>query len=254
MDALVLAGAANNGKLQDISSATNEAFIKVLEKPMLEYILNALRDAENIDKIVVSGPKEEIEKIKSLSYDKVVESGYDILDTIIKGLNSIDTQEEVLIATSDIPLLTSEAIDDFISNTKLYKADVYYPVITKEDTERLSPEAKRTYVPLLEGVFTGGNLAIVRARAISENQDMIRKATQMRKEPLKLCKLLGIKCLLKFLLRKLSIKEIENKLENIMGFKGIGIVSKYPELGMDVDKPDDFRIIEKIMESRLSSP
>ena len=42
VDAVVLAGQANQGALRDVSSATNEALIEVAGRPMLQYVIDAL--------------------------------------------------------------------------------------------------------------------------------------------------------------------------------------------------------------------
>jgi len=49
--------------------------------------------------------------------------------------------------------------------------------------------------------------------------------------------------LLKFLTRSLTIAEAEQKASMLLGrIKGVVVVSKYPEVGVDVDKPDDLAL------------
>ncbi|NLM69130.1 MAG: hypothetical protein GX177_03905, partial [Firmicutes bacterium] len=50
VDAIVLAGAKNDGKLQEVSSCQYEALIKINDKPMLCYVINALKSSAYIGK------------------------------------------------------------------------------------------------------------------------------------------------------------------------------------------------------------
>lgn len=74
---------------------------------------------------------------------------------------------------------------------------------------------------------------------------MIAQAVAMRKNPLKLSRLLGFKFILKLLFNRLSMAEIEERVRLILGFRGVAVVSPYPEVGIDVDKPQDLALVEE---------
>ena len=46
-------------------------------------------------------------------------------------------------------------------------------------------------------------------------------------------------------MRSLTLKEAEAKLSNIFGIKGAVIISPYPEVGIDVDKPGDLLLVRE---------
>ena len=61
-----------------------------------------------------------------------------------------------------------------------------------------------------------------------------------------LCRLLGLKFVIKFLLRSLTLKEAEEKVSRLLGgIKGIVVISQHPEVGVDVDKPGDYELALK---------
>ncbi|HPQ10532.1 MAG TPA: hypothetical protein PLQ98_04325, partial [Bacillota bacterium] len=62
----------------------------------------------------------------------------------------------------------------------------------------------------------------------------------------KIVKLLGLRFLVKFITKSLSIEEIEQRAEEILGFKAKAIISTYPEIGIDVDKPSDLYLMENL--------
>jgi len=52
----------------------------------------------------------------------------------------------------------------------------------------------------------------------------------------------------------LSIKEIEERIEKILHFKGAAIVTPYAEIGIDVDKPSDLDLVERYIASTAQNP
>jgi hypothetical protein len=53
----------------------------------------------------------------------------------------------------------------------------------------------------------------------------------------------------------LEVTEIEARVEEILGMKGAGILSLYPEIGVDVDKPSDLALARALLaeEEKLQS-
>jgi GTP:adenosylcobinamide-phosphate guanylyltransferase len=247
MDAVILAGALNNGTLQRLSTAAYEAEIEIDGRPMLDYIIMALKKVAVIDRIVVAGPERVVSKeSRSLIFQRV-ESGESMIDSLINGLNILNGDSSVLVVTSDIPLLTKEAVEDFLANCKKYNGDVYYSFIAKENCEAKYPGVSRTYVKLREGAFTGGNIALISQKVIRGHIEMLKKAVSMRKKPFQLGALLGWKCLIHLLLGKITIEEIEKRIDQVFKFKAVGVVSIYPEIGIDVDKPSDLILARRIL-------
>ena len=117
------------------------------------------------------------------------------------------------------------------------------PLFPKNLTREI-PSVKRTYFHLAEGVFTGGNMVIIRPQILEGNTGLLEKAIAWRKKPWKLSRLLGMKFILKFVIGHLSITEIENKVAMLTGCKGHFMITNHPEIGFDVDKPSDLKIME----------
>jgi GTP:adenosylcobinamide-phosphate guanylyltransferase len=247
MDAVILAGAPNTGNLQQFSAAQYEAEIEIDGRPMLDYIIMALKEVTVMGRIVVTGPEQVLsEQSRALIY-KRVEAGQSMIDSLVRGLNILGGESAVLVVTSDIPLLTKEAVEDFLANCQKCRGDVYYSFISKENCEARYPGVSRTYVKLQEGTFTGGNIVLISQKVIRDNIDMLKKAVNMRKKPMQLGSLLGWKCLWRLFLGKITIPEIEQRIDKIFNFKAVGVISKYPEIGIDVDKPSDLILARKIL-------
>lgn len=247
IDAVVLAGSPNRGALQGCSSAADEALIKIGRKHMVEYVIDALLAAENVNRIVVAGPKGNLAEIIGPQVS-LVDGGETVIETLQRGLELLKSTGPVLVVCSDIPLLTTAAIEDFITRCCEREADFYYPIISQETVKARYPQAQRTYVSLVEGVFTGGNIMLLKPHVLDRLAEVAVEVVKLRKQPVKLCRLLGLKLLLKFFYYKLSISEIEQKVYELLGITGAAVISDYPEIGVDVDKPADLELVMSKLE------
>lgn len=250
-DAVILAGGKNTSELKKIAPYDNEALIIIGNYPMIYYVYTVLRQTKCIKNIVVSGPKEALRTI--LPRDEnlfFVDGGEDAVESFanaVELLCSKDISEKVLIMPTDIPFITVEAIEDFIKQAEVEEADFYYPVTSKEVNDLKFPGVFRTYVRLKEGIFTGGNLFLIRTQIIEQSLQVAVELVKRRKNPLAMARLFGMGLVIQYLFRKLSIKTAEKRFYKVVGIKGKGIVSAYAEVGVDVDKPSDLELAQKYL-------
>ncbi|WP_110954262.1 NTP transferase domain-containing protein [Anaerosinus massiliensis] len=241
-NAIVLAGGISK-KLSADHAQMYEAFIDIGGKPMLSFILEALQQSKHIAKIIVAGPSNLSDRMPLKQYDiTFAQSGKTILDTVTSGLKASQSSCKTLIVTVDVPFITTEAIDDFIRQCEEKDGDFYYPIIEKQISEVKFPQAKRTYVKLSDGIFTGGNIFLVNPNIVPQCMLVAEKMIKNRKKPWKLASLLGWGTLIRFILGNLSVDAARNRVSEILGVRGVVILSNYPELGMDMDKISDIEL------------
>ncbi len=243
VDAVVLAGAPNQGKLKEVSSEKWEALIPIHKKPMVNYVIEALQNSKGIENLVIVGP-EEIKKYLPPG-TRLVQSGQTLTENVFLGLQALQQRNKVLLVSSDIPLVHPEAIDDFLERCAELECDIYYPLISKEANEQVYPKSVRTYFRLKEGTFTGGNILLASPAAIRESKEIMSLVITQRKKPWKIFRLLGFLFVFKLLTHQLTLREIEKRAGEILGFSGVLMISPYPELGTDVDKPGDLELARK---------
>jgi len=245
VDAVVLAGAPNNGQLQEADGAKWEAAIPIHGKPMVSYVVEAVQNAEHVARTVVVGPLEIKDALpQGITF---VPSGSSLQENISLALDKLDKKNNILLITSDIPLVHAEAIDDFVERCAELPGDVYYALISKEANQQMYPESQRTYFTLKEGCFTGGNVLLASPQAIINSRWVMDQVFSQRKKPWKLVRMLGLVFILKFLTKRLSMGELEKRASSILGYKGVFIITPYPELGTDVDKPSDLALARKAL-------
>jgi GTP:adenosylcobinamide-phosphate guanylyltransferase len=242
-DAIILAGGENSKEMCQHTPQSYEALIDIAGKPMVTFVAEALATSGQVDRIFVLGPTAELASCEFPPGTTICEGGPTIIETIRIGMHHLGHNRPVLVATADIPLLTAEAVRDFLAQCGRVEADLYYPIVPKEVNERSFPGNKRTYVRLREGVFTGGNLFLVTPGIVEQCALVAEKFIAERKHPLVLCRILGWSFVIRFLLGVLCLEDVQQRVAALLGVRGAVVKSPYPELGIDVDKPSDLELV-----------
>lgn len=250
VDVLVLAGGTLPDDLKEYSSGfDNRALLKIGDRYMIEYVIDALSESKNTGKIMVVGMKEPLEKAIGSKVEKVEEAAETMMENLQIGVKYFANSRKLLLATCDTPLLDGAMVDRFLEGCNNERADIYYTLIEKKLNEKKYPATKRTYFQLREGIFTGGNLVLLDPKGLKDNWPLIEKAIAARKSPMKLLSMIGIGFIVAYLLKRLSIGMIENKIFNITGLAGKAVRVIDPEIGIDVDKESDYLLVKKCLEN-----
>jgi len=104
-----------------------------------------------------------------------------------------------------------------------------------------------------EGTFCGGNIAFFKPEVFYQNRKLIKELYDHRKSTWKYAKILGLKFILKFLFKTLTLDEIEKKITKIVGCKSIAALVSYPEIMIDLDKPTDLELIRRYLENKRTA-
>jgi molybdopterin-guanine dinucleotide biosynthesis protein A len=234
--AVVLAGGQADAAFQAAAGVENRALAEIGGRPMAQYVLDALAAARTITRVVLIGDAQ----LAGLGpVTERAEPAGDLFANIERGLHASAGCAAVLLVTADIPFITAEAIDAFVSDGLASGAALCYPAIPRAANEAAFPEMRRTYATVREGTFTGGNTLLVRPDVLLSQAAIIRETYAMRKKPLRLAQLLGPVVIAKFLVRRLRIADAEAAAGRILGAPVRILVTPYASLGADVDKPED---------------
>ena len=245
-DAVILAGSPNTGPLAECSAENYEALIKIGDKPMVRYVVDALLDSKLVNKIAISGP-EELARYFPEDSVVVVETEGTVIGNALKALAAVDNTKPVIISTCDIPLLTAEAVIDFIKLCQGTDAHFFYPIVSMAEASQRYPGVKRTSAKIKEGKFTGGNIFVLNQGLNSRVTAKAQEFVNLRKSPIQLAKLLGFKFVFKLLVGRLAIPELEAKVSEVLGLTVKAVITMFPEIGIDVDKPSDYSIVSAFL-------
>lgn len=114
--ALIMAG----GKGSRFKALQEKPLIKLNGKPVITYVLNSLKQARNIDNIIVSVSEYTPKTTKFLSKLKISiikTPGKDFVYDMAYAIRQLSLKT-VLVIGSDIPLITSKIIDQIIEKYK----------------------------------------------------------------------------------------------------------------------------------------
>lgn len=241
---IILAG---KQPIRDIQDSRNKALIEINGKPMIEYVVEAVRNVRAAGKIAVIGPKEEIENILKGKVWAIIDSNESLFNNVIRGASLLKDDRFVLVTTCDIPMISKEAIEDFISQCERSKADFCYPIVEKEINNEKFPGMERTYVKTKEGIFTGGNLILVNPKIIEKGKCIGERLFKARKNHLRMAWVLGVGLIVKLFAGTLSIEDVEKRFLKVTGINGKAIISAYPELSNDIDKESDLNFARRYL-------
>jgi molybdopterin-guanine dinucleotide biosynthesis protein A len=258
MDAIIIAGGITQPgePLYLFTQGKPKAMLDICGKPMVQWILDALDQAQSIDRVVIAGmgPDEKISGTKLQSC--IPDQGSMIANIragVLKVLELNPGAEHVVVASSDIPAIMPEQIDWVVQTALKTNVDVYYNVITREAMEKKYPASKRSYVHLKDMDVCGGDLNILRASIVNQNDALWEKIIDARKNALKQAALIGYDTLILLLLRQITLAGAIKKVTKRIGLTGQALVCPYAEVGMDVDKPHQLEIIREDLSRRAQS-
>ena len=249
-NAVILAG-GKTPWLQKAVGTNIRALAPLGGRRLVEYIIDALDRSGMIDRIIVAADSSEWEAaVLPQRAELVAVKTASMPETAAAAVAGLPGGGKILFVCDDIPLLTAAAVQDFLRQAETVAADAYYPVIPEADCARAFPGAQRTYVTLPDGRFTGGNLMLIKAAVVARSLDKARDIFARRKKPWELCGWLGFGFVLKFLLHRLTLADVERRASELLEFKGKAIVSHYPEIGMDIDKEEDWQLLQSYFKNR----
>ncbi len=246
IDCVILAGGLNE-ELTAAEGVFNKALLQIGSKEMVRHVLDAYSQVEEIRRLALVGPVKNFLFLQADYSLELVPETDSLLANVLAANTYLQADGPLLISTADIPLLSPAAITDFLRQCAPYDQDFYYPIVTREDCEKKFPGVQRTYVPLREGVFTGGNLFLVNPLKIESSVPLVRKFLEYRKNPLKMVSVLGTGFILRALSKRLTISSLESRFSELLKVKARAIISKYAEISFDVDKPGDLALVRRIL-------
>ncbi len=193
----------------------NKALLDVAGEPIIRHIVEVLLKCDEIDNIVVIGPKEAFEEVIGDLDVRIVQQKRSLAENGWEGfLNTIDEYRQtgrltpeiieayrnkhVLFVSGDIPLISVKEIREFISQCDMEKYD-YVAGATSEEILKLfgprkgRPGIKMATFHLRDGNVRQNNLHMARPFVLLESIDLVLKAYEYRyqREPFYIIRSLG---------------------------------------------------------------
>lgn len=245
VDTVLLAGSVNRIPLFPGDKPGRKALVKLLDKPLIAYVLDALHQAEGIGRVFVVGAPEVVEYASQWERVSGVPDGHQLLRNAWRGLRAATT-DRVLFCNPDQPLLRTEMVEDFLQRALPTEGDLISSWIRHED---LGPyvEGEHKFAKFGDGKYAHGNLFLVRKDMpdMDRIRERLDRIYQARKNNVKFAWALGPSLFGRFLVSLLrgSMPSLDETLE--IGGKKFGVnlksvICPYPEIALDIDEPEDY--------------
>jgi molybdopterin-guanine dinucleotide biosynthesis protein A len=251
--AIVLAGGPSDELSALAPGAPNKAFVPVAGKTLARRTLEALRSTPRVGTIVAVAPHVPPALLELALADEIRPDGVTMSQSLRTGLRGFAAAELVLVAASDLPMLTRPAIEEFLDIAEARGADITYACVERSLHERRFPEMPHTWARLREGTFCGGGLVAMRPRAFEPLDRFLGKLGAARKNPLRLASIFGYEALARYALRQLSIADVERRAATLLGVWAAAAICSHPEIAVNVDRVSDIAIVERALARASSS-
>ena len=246
MPAVVLAGGAAKPEFAARTGVPHRALLRIGESTMMERVVAGLRSAGVVGEVAV------ITDLQTPPGTVRIGDQGSFQANLFAGVEWAGEAPHVLVSTCDIPFVTGEAIADFVESALAADADLVYSAALVERCQARFPGIRRTAVRLREGALTGGNVVLARPDFMLRHRDRIVGAYGARKSPWRLAAMFGPRMLVRLALNLtvrpglVSVSELESAAGRALGGRVRAVITDFPELATDIDRPEDAEALWKL--------
>lgn len=259
--ALVLAGSRGTGcPVAALGNVSHKALLPVHGKPMVERVVETLASLKEISRIAIV--IEDPDLLRELpGLEPFFAKG--ILQTLaakpspaqsaLYGFEQLGAAREgpILMTTADNCLLTPDILTHFLKALK-EGADVTAAIAKTDMVTAAYPDARRTRLRFLDGSQGGCNLFAFQTPEAQRIIGFWRMIEENRKSPLTMLRKLGVMTAARYLTNTLTLSQAVAKLGKRTGTRLATVDMPFPEAAIDIDTPQDFYLVERILTARES--
>lgn len=257
MNALILAGSRGpDDPMAKAAGVSHKALLPVAGVPMLLRVVEALRATQGIEHIYIciedAGVIFQVPELEALHRARVLEAvpaAESPAASVAAALRRIDLTQPLLVTTGDHPLLTPAILQRFLDSAPT-DGDLAVALAPADVVAAAYPGAIRTFYRLGKQRFSGCNLFLVRSPKAARVADFWRSLEVYRKRPLRLIWQIGPLALIKVLLGMMNAEEAFAYLSRKAGATIRHVELPIAEAAIDVDKPADLELVERIFAAR----
>jgi GTP:adenosylcobinamide-phosphate guanylyltransferase len=240
LDAILPAGGRIDAQLAAKAGTDVKALIEINGKPLVETVIAAV--APNVRRTVLIAGEPIRQRCGGLVSGTIGEADSGP-ENMFNGLGFLmsqpDPPERVLLATTDLAFVTPEAVNRFIAMAPSDR-DIVVPLVRRSEFETAYPGSSSTFVRLRDGSFTLGGMFLLNAATMQRLRPQIDAVFSQRKSKLGMAKLLGPGFIFRFLLKTLTLADVEAKIVALLGCTGSALPGAPVEFAYDIDDLEDY--------------
>ncbi|HJR21340.1 MAG TPA: nucleotidyltransferase family protein [Dongiaceae bacterium] len=257
MNALILAGSRGpDDPMAKAAGVSHKALLPVAGVPMLLRVAETLRATPGIARIYVciedAGVIAQVPALEALQRERALEivpAAESPAASVAAALHHIDLTKPLLVTTGDHPLLTPAILLRFVQSAPK-DCDLAVALAPADVVAAAYPGAVRTFYRLGKQRFSGCNLFLVRSPNVARVAEFWRRLEVHRKRPLRLIWEIGPLALIRVLLGMMNAGQAFAYLSRKAGATIRHVELPIAEAAVDVDKPADLELVERIFAER----
>ena len=253
--ALVLAADRGAGDpVSRTAGVAHKCLAPVAGKPMVERVVAALAASPHVDRSAVSLRDPDLAR-QVAALVPLLESGRLIplqaadspSSSVLQAAAELPRPFPLLVTTADHALLTTQMVDHFCIESLASGSAVAAGVTASGVLLARYPQSRRTYLVFRDERYSGSNLFALTDESALRAAQLWRRAEQQRKQPWRIAAIFGPRLLLSYLLRRFSLDEAMARISARIGLSVAAVKMPFAEAAIDVDKPADLELVEKIL-------
>ncbi|MDX1423859.1 MAG: nucleotidyltransferase family protein [Kiloniellales bacterium] len=258
LTALILAGERGGANpVAEAAGVSEKCWAPVAGVPMVLRVVACLARCRGVGRIAValqSGATDA--DLAALSRHaggielRVLPCGDCPTGSILAAVDALREPYPLLITTADHPLLRPEMVEHFWQACAASRADIAAAVTPASVIQGAYPESQRTYLRFADGRRSGANLFALLTPQGRRAIEFWRRIEQNRKRPWRLMSAFGLAPLLAYLLGRLTVADAARRASEIVGAEAAIVDLPFAEAAIDVDKPADFVLVDRILRDR----
>ncbi len=257
VSALVLAG-SRQGEADPVAryrQAKAKCLVAAGGVPMLDRVVATLAASPRIGRILVSADRVALlEGLPALTAERtagrlvVLESSASLSASVASGFATAGAP--LLVTTADHALLDPSMVAHFLAATDGTSADIAVALASAAVISAAYPDTRRTYLRFRDGGYSGANLFLLRTPSAERGIAFWRRIERDRKAPWRLARAFGPLLLGAYLLRVATLAQAMRLVSRRLGLVVAAIEMPMAEASIDVDKPADLDLVERILARR----
>ena len=257
---MLLAGSrAGTDPVAMAAGVLHKGLVQIAGKPMISHVVATLRAMPEIRRIILVcdhpgtlRTADEVACGEAAGVIIMALAGASPARSIAQLFDLPDFVPPVLVATADAPLLTPAMLRHFW-NAGPAEAAIAAAVTPGAGVQARFPESKRTFLKFREGEFCGCNLFAIASTDARRVVEFWQRLEDHRKRPLRMAAALGPRIVLAYLTRQLSLARVEHFISGQTGAMAAIVPIPFPEAAVDVDKPEDIPVVERVLAERQAA-
>lgn len=231
-----------------------KALLPILERPMIQYVLDALSSSQNLKTgYLVSGLPQDVFTDLQTGQKQIAlqrsPSGDGPANSVVQAVAQ-NPNFPLLVTTCDHALLTPHMVDHFIQNAQAGGKDFVVGIASKDIILPAYPHVKRTYLSFSDNHVSGCNLFYIANDSGMRAIEFWQSAQRDRKKPWKLARRLGIGMLFQYVRGRLGLDDCFEFVSRSLGIDAGYVLLPFAEAAIDVDKPSDLELVREILSKR----